>query len=262
MSASLILFLCLFTTVFLLVCRDFEIEKSWQALLPALSAAVFFFMGSWIYLSPMAGIITGIFGYKLCKSVMRWHRERRTDLIRKQARDFVTAAAGMYASGKNDRSVIEDASKSLSEPLGSMLDNVLSNYDFNGVAFLDSFRRMSEETGVDEFSAVAGILEFGKQGGPRATGRGLLRLSNALRRRDKLLTERAKAVAESSAVAWAAIGILAVASLIDAIKFRDYFAASFIGRLDLAVGVAFIVGLFFLTQKLSQDRDLMKIGGS
>ncbi|MCL6479395.1 MAG: hypothetical protein K6T65_13470 [Peptococcaceae bacterium] len=261
MSASLMLFLCLFTAVFLLICRDFEIEENWKALLPVLNAAAFFFIGSWVYLSPVAGIVTGVFGYKLCESVMRWRRERRTALIRKQARDFVTAAAGMYASGKTDRSVIEDAAKNLPDPLGSMLDNVLGNYDFNGVAFSALFRGLAEETGVDEFGAVASILEFGKQGGPRATGRGLLRLSNALRRRDKLLTERAKAVAESSSVAWVVIGILGIASLIDAIKFRDYFAASFIGRLDLAIGVAFVVGLYFLTQKLSQDRDLMKIGG-
>ncbi|MQL51847.1 hypothetical protein GFC01_06125 [Desulfofundulus thermobenzoicus] len=261
MSAGLILFLCLFVAVFLVIYRDFEVEENWTALLPALSAAVFFFLGSWVYLSPVAGIITGVFGYKLCKSVMRWREERWAALVRKQARDFVTAAAGMYASGKNDRSVIEDAAKNLPDPLGGMLDDVLSSYDFKGTAFPDSFRAMAEETGVDEFRAVASILEFGKQGGPKATGRGLLRLGNALRRRDKLLTERAKAVAESSAVAWVVIGILFTVSIIDAVKFRAYFASSLVGKLDLAVGVGIVVGLFFLAQKLAQDKDLMRLGG-
>lgn len=262
MSADLILFLCLFAVSFLVIYRDFEIEESWTALLSALSAAALFFLGSWVYLSPVAGAVMGVFGYKLCKSVVCWRKERWASLVRKQARDFVTAAAGMYASGKNDRGVIEDAAKNLPDPLGGMLDDVLSAYDFNGTPFPDSFRVLAEKTGVDEFGAVASIMEFGKQGGPRATGRGLLRLSNALRRRDKLLTERAKAVAESSAVAWVVIGILFAASLVDAVKFREYFASSLIGRLDLAVGLGVLVGLYFLAQKLAQDRDLMKLGGS
>jgi len=161
----------------------------------------------------------------------------------------------MFAAGKDVRSVFEDLSMKIPDPIGKELAAMVSRYDLSRSTFEEMLIRLSNKYGSDELRALGNIIRVGATtGGSKSISRSLVRLNRAIRLRARMLAERAKQVAEPSMTAWLVIGILFIFLILDATWLRGEFASSFAGRLDMALGLGVMVVLILLALRLSKEK--------
>ncbi|MDA8337161.1 MAG: hypothetical protein M0Z41_19600 [Peptococcaceae bacterium] len=233
---------------------DLDGVRAWlgAAGLPLVSSTAGFMLGTVVFLSPLAGIPVGALAWRVTVFLAAARRARLRRLAAKQARDFVGAAAGMFAAGKTAAEVLEEAAGQIGEPLGSDLLVCLARTRGAREPLPKLLEELAACWDLSELRGMADIVRFGSDtGGRRAIGRGLVRLGDALRRRDHLLAERARGVAEPALAAWLAVAIGGAGLMVDATAVRGVFAASLAGRVDLALGVGVTVGLVFIVLRLS-----------
>jgi Flp pilus assembly protein TadB len=209
-----------------------------------------------MFMFPLSGVLAGFWGWKIYKFILQKRKERLRSTIIKQCQDLITIAAGMYASGKNTADMMQEAAKNLTDPLGSEIEHMVSAHGMLNKQYPDMFRKLKEKYDVPEFGAIAAILELGRTGGATAIGNGFSRLSDAIRRRNRIAAERAKAMAEPSMIAGLFMGILFLGLLVDITYFRDVFAASLIAKITLLLGMGIITGMMYLFKRISKNADL------
>lgn len=219
--------------------------------LPLGLASAGFMVGTLVFLSPLAGVFFGVLTWRVTVFLTGRRLLGQRTLAGKQARDLVSVAAGMFAAGKTAAEVLEEAADQIKEPLGSDLLVCLART--RGAR--EPLPKLLEELAIcwdlSELRAMADIVRFGSDtGGRRAISRGLTRLGDALRRRDQLLAERARAMAEPALAAWLAVVVLSLGLMIDAVFYRSLFAGSLVGRVDLALGLGVVVGLVLIILRL------------
>ncbi|MCL6449468.1 MAG: type II secretion system F family protein [Armatimonadetes bacterium] len=187
---------------------------------------------------------------------MGFAEARRSVRHRALARDFVTAASGMFAAGQTAGEVVKTAGANFAEPFGKEFREMVTQYELNPhFSFPKAFRALAGKYRLPEFEAVAAILEAASTaGGPRTAGKGLSRLGLALRQKERLLAERAKALAEVKIAGYLIVGLLLIGLLVDASALRGYFVG--LGRIVIAVASAVAVGLIFAMRKLTENKDL------
>ena len=122
--------------------------------------------------------------------------------------------------------------------------------------FPEMFESLGEKYNLSEFKAVSAITASSERaGGPRAAAAGLKRLGQALRERDRRITERKKSLIEVQIASVVVIALLIGGLLLDITSFRDLFAESS-GKMVLGVSSAITVGLIFMAKKIGQSTDL------
>lgn len=225
--------------------------------LPGGGAVAFFIVASALFKTPIAGLFWAIFGWFVPGWIIEAVKERRQTRLRNLAKDFVASAAGLYAVGQMTSEVVRVMAERFPEPFASEFRDMIAVRNMNPHAsFPRMFDNLAEKYGLSEFKAVSTILAASERaGGPLAASRGLKRLGAALRQRDRLLMERAKAIMEPKIAAVATIAILSVGLLLDATAFGQYFEG--IGRIVVAASSALLVGLVFMTKRIAQSKDLI-----
>lgn len=207
---------------------------------------------------PLAGIPWAFLGLRFPGWVREWAEARRRARLSAAVRDLVLSASGLYGSGMTTPYVMEKLAERLPDPLGGWLKGVLAERDLadGTVAKVpQEFKEKAAEWNLPELSAVADIIEASTwAGGPQAAARGLKRLSLALRQRDRLLAERAKANTEARIAAVVTVAIILAGLALDATVLRPYFAGP--GRLVLAAASALAVGMIFLFRSVGRSEDL------
>ncbi|MGI9951304.1 type II secretion system F family protein [Moorellaceae bacterium AZ2] len=221
------------------------------------SAATFLLLGILAFQTPIAGFFWGLLGWHLPTWLAGYREQKRVARLRSLVSDFVAAAAGLYAVGQTTPEVVKNASERFPEPLAGEFKGMLAARRLNPLAsFPKMFEAVGEKWGLPELKAVAAIVAASERaGGPRAAAQGLKRLGCALRQRDRLLAERAKATLEPRIAAYVTISILLLGLLLDATVFRGMFEGT--GRLVLAAASGLVVGLVFMVRKLFGEEDLL-----
>ena len=216
-----------------------------------------FFLAALLFGSPLAGLAWGVLGWFLPAWVIGAIDSRRLARHHALARDFVTAAAGLYAAGQVTPEVIRTTGDRFAEPFGTEFREMLAQRELNPrFSFPKAFERLAEKYRLPEFRATAAIIAASETaGGPQAAGKGLARLGQALRQRDRLLAERQKSLVEVKIAGYVVIAILLAGLLADATAFRGYFADG-AGKVAAGVGSGIAVGLIFMVRKISQSKDL------
>ncbi|MBC7105318.1 MAG: type II secretion system F family protein [Firmicutes bacterium] len=256
---ALMLFASLFGLFFCLTARELPEPEAVRAWLFGKGLAAASALGCFAAASALWGVPAGIPWAALGWRLPEWAREIRSTKRRAKlsaaARDFVTAAAGMYAAGLTTPEVLRRLAERLPEPLGPELERMAARRELAGQPVPAMFAEVARRYGLAEFSAVARIVAASERaGGPQAASRGLKRLAQALRQKERLAAERAKATIEPRIAAVVTVAVLGAGLLLDGTILRPYFAGG--GRLVLAAASALVVGMLFLLRKISRSEDL------
>ena len=225
--------------------------------LPALSCAGNFLAAVFL-LGPPAGLPWAVLGWFLPSWAAEFRGARRQARYRAVVQDFVTAAAGLYGAGQVTPEVVRAAAEGVPEPFKSEFAEMLKKREREQMHFRfpEEFRRLAARYRLPELAAVAAIIEASETaGGPQAASRGLRRLSEALRLRDRLAAEREKALAEVKVAGYVVLAILLAGLAADATLLRGYFAGA-PGKVVAALASAIVVGLIFALHGLLRNRDL------
>ena len=227
---GILLFILLLLSLFLLFCCLFlgdvgvgqvKSVKDWfrRFTLPVVSAAGAFLLGSLACRTPLAGVIWGVMGWLVPGWIARFAAERRKSVLRGDVKNFITAAAGLYAAGQMTPKVVRTAAARFPEPLASEFQLMLGRRNTDRRAsFQLMFEGLAVKYGLPEFKAVAAIVAASERaGGPRAASEGLKQLSVALRSRDRRFQERRKSTMEPLIAAGVAIILIVAGFLADVI---------------------------------------------
>ncbi|RDV81238.1 type II secretion system F family protein [Ammonifex thiophilus] len=258
---ALLLFLSLFSLFYTLLSDRSPAGSLFFYLLghaaQAASAAAFLLLGTSLFNTPLAGVFWGILGWHLPAWIRNYIEGRRLARLRSAVTDFVAAAAGLYSANQTTPEVVRAAAGRFPDPLGSDFREMLEERQRNVYAsFPEMFEELAERRKLPELRAVAAIVRASElAGGPPAAARGLKRLGRALRQRDRLLAERAKATLEPRIAACVTVGILLFGLLLDATLFRSLFSGA--GGFVLAAASGLVVGLVFMVRKISAQEDLL-----
>jgi len=225
--------------------------------LPAGCAAGVFILSTFIFGTPLAGLPWSITGWFLPLWIQRYIQAKRQSRLRALARDFITSSAGLYSAGQVTQEVIAATAERFPEPLGADFRDMLAQRRTNPyVSTKKMFEDMGNKYELPEFRAVAEILAASERaGGPQAAARGLKRLGRALRQRDRLISERQKALLEVKIAATVVISILLGGLLLDVTALREMFSQP-AGKVVLGLSSGVVVGLIFMTKKITQSPDL------
>ena len=224
---------------------------------PSLAAVLFFLAGSALFMTPVAGIFLASLGWVLAVEIDRYVSSYRSRQVQKQLKDFVTSATSLYMADNTTPEVVRMASTYMSEPIASDLRNMLIERQLKGTAFPLMFNRLSNRYQVPEMGAVARIIEAGDiTGGARAIARGLSRLGDAMRRRERILAERYRGILEPAIAAGLVLIILIGTAVLDATTFRAVFVTNGLAGMMLGIGVGIIVGLSLLILNLLKNKDV------
>lgn len=258
---ALLLMASLFLLFYSLTVEDFSEQTRLSRLLKqqgisGVVAILFFLFTSALFKSPLTGIVWGFLGWFVPGWLNAAVEEKKHAAVKNMAKDFVTSTAGLYAVGQMNSDVIRLMAERFPEPFASEFEKMIAARNSNpNVSFPRMFAEMAHKYRLEEFNAVAAILAASeKVGGPVAASRGLKKLGLALRQRDSLLTERAKATMEPRLAASVVIVILLAGLLLDATALNGMFDGP--GKLVLTASSALVVGLIFLVKKISKSEDL------
>lgn len=225
--------------------------------LPALSAALFFAVFSAVFQSGLVGAVWAVLGWVLPGRIIAAVEQRRLRRLQRIAKDFITAMGGLYAAGQTTTQAVNTCATRMPEPFFSALQEIQAQHRLNPHAsYPASFARMGERFGLKELNALAAIVKASETaGGPPAAADGLKRLGRALRQRDRLRAERAKALHETLLTSYVIVGLLTVILFAHGL-FGMHLFGSPAGKIVLAVSSAMIVGMILLTLKLSDSADI------
>lgn len=225
--------------------------------LPAACAAGCLTLSTALFQSPLSGFFWGFLGWFMPGWAIGMVQGQKHAQHRAKARDFVSSAAGLYAAGQVTPEVIRTTADRLPEPFRTEFKEMLARRELNPKAGLPRmFYSLGEKYRLQEFKAVSAIISASERvGGPTAAGKGLKRLGQALRLRDRLMTERAKSLIEVKIAGYVVIFLLILGLLADAVVWREYFAGG-TGRVVYGLASGVIVGLIFMVRKISRSDDL------
>lgn len=224
--------------------------------LPGAGAALFFLLFLALLGTPIAAVFWAVLGWFVPGWIAGAVMGRRKARLRSLAKDFVTSASGLYAVGQMNSEVVRVMAERFPEPFASEFKKMIAVWNGNSRAsFPKMFKNMAEKYDLPEFKAVSTILASSEMaGGPIAASKGLKRLGRALRQRDRMLTERAKATLEPKLAAVVTILILSAGLVLDGTVFRSMFEG--IGKIVMVVSSALLVGLVFMLSKITKSEDL------
>ncbi len=225
--------------------------------IPFVVAVVSFFIASSLFLTAVAGFFVGILGWIVTTEVIRYTENIHSRNAKKQIKDFITSAASLYSGNNTTPEVVKATASYMKEPLATDVRNMLSERQLKGTTFPVMFNRLAVKYDVPEMSAVARIIEAGEiTGGSQSIAKGLERLGDAMRRREKMLAERYKAILEPAIAAGLVIAILIATAIADGTVFRHIFIENGMARLALGMGIGIITGLSILIIRLFKNKDL------
>jgi len=257
-----LLFFCFATALIIACIKELPEKESIQGFLrrlgiPALLAVLFFLGGSALFMTPVAGIFLSALGWLLAVELDRYISSYRSRQVQKQLKDFVTSSTSLYMADNTTPEVVRITSTYMSEPIASDLRNTLTERQLKGTTFPVMFNRLSERYQVPEMGAVARIIEAGEiTGGARTIARGLSRLGDAMRRTERILTERYRGILEPAIAAGLVLIILIGTAVLDATLFRAVFITNGLAKMMLGLGVGIIVGLSLLILNLLKNKDV------
>lgn len=247
----------------ILICmKELPEKESLQSFLEKLGipfiAMLFSFLGgSALFMTPVAGIFMGMLGWILAAHVIHYLSSYRSRQVQKQIKDFVTSATSLYMADNTTPEVVRMAASYMPQPLSSDLQNMLVERQLKGTTFSVMFKRLADSYKVPEFGAVAKIVEAGEiTGGSRAIARGLSRLGDAMRRRERILTERYRAILEPAIAAGVVLFILIGTAVLDATLFRSVFLSNGFAKMMLGLGIGIIVGMSAVVLNLLKNKDV------
>lgn len=256
---------CLFLFFYFLTVKELPepgAVRAWLATRGVCAAcAAGCFAGAALLWGVLAAVPWAVFGWKLPDWVAETREAKRKARLAALARDFVAGAAGIYAAGLTTRDVLERMSERVGEPLASDLRDMFAERETADVTKEEKsvpamFARLAKKYGLEEFNGVAKIISASEYaGGPQAAARGLKRLAQAMRQKERLAVERAKATIEPRIAAVVTIAILGAGLLLDGTLLRPYFAGG--GRFVLAAASCLVVGMLFLMRRIGRSEDLV-----
>jgi tight adherence protein B len=227
--------------------------------LPGTSAGVAFLTGTLICKTPLAGVIWAIGGWFLPGWVSNFATERKKAVLRSGVKNFITAAAGLYAAGQVTPEVVKAASTRFPEPLAGEFQVMLGRRNTDRKAsFPIMFESLATKYELPEIKAVAAIIAASERaGGPRAAAEGLKQLAVALRARERRLQERRKETLEPIIAAAVAIILIMAGFLADVTFLAHFYFSSPFGRVVLSGSSALILIMVLVVLKAVDPKDLM-----
>jgi len=218
---------------------------------PAACALLVFLLTSVLFKTPAAGLVWAVLGWFLPGFAGRAVKNRRRKKMKELAKNFIASSAGLYAAGQTTSEVLRVAAENTQEPLRSEFRDMIAKRNLNPqTSFPRLFEGLAEKYGVSEFRAVAAILSASERaGGPYAASKGLKRLGNALRQRDRLAAERAKAIMEPKIAAYVVILFLTAGLLADALFLSKMFQDT-AGKMVLFISSVITAGLIVMAVKV------------
>lgn len=227
---------------------------------PAACVAGCFALAAALFQSLLAGLFWGLLGWFLPGWIAGLAQAKKHSRHRALAGDFITSASGLYSAGQVTPEVIRTTAERFPEPFGGEFREMLARRELNpDASFPRMFRLLADRYRIQEFMAVSAILSSSERaGGPAAAGKGLKRLGQALRLRDRLLTERAKSLVEVKIAGYVVIAILLAGLLADATVWREYFSGG-AGRIVSGLASGVVVGLIFMVRIISRSDDLEEV---
>lgn len=257
----LFLFVSLFVLFLFLVVKDLpfiDIKKIIvDYMVPGGAAVGSFFAFTIICGTPFAGLFWGILGWFIPGWLIKSAEERKREKVRQVVKDFIMSSAGIYAAGLVTPEVVRTVLQKMPEPLSTDFKEMLGKVKLNpNASFPRMFEELAEKYETRDLKAVAAIIEAAERaGGPTAAAKGLKRLGQALRQRDRLLTERTKSMLEVKIAGMFAICILLLGLAVDVTVFRDMYSQGS-GKIVIGLSSGLIVGLIIMARKISESKDL------
>jgi tight adherence protein B len=229
---------------------------------PVLSSGIAFFLGTLLCRTPLAGVIWAVTGWFIPGWVGAIVTEKKKSALREDAKNFIAAASGLYASGQVTPEVVKTASTSLADPLASDFKAMIGRHNTDQRA---SFPRMFEGLAVKydlaEFKALASIIGASEHaGGPKAASEGLKQLSVSLRARDRRITERQKETLQPMLAAAVTVALTMIGFVFDITVLSHYYTSG-TGKIMLSGASLLILVMMFIVAKVLQPKDLTG-GGS
>ncbi len=225
--------------------------------IPFVVAIISFFIASSLFLSAVAGFFVGVLGWMITAEVIKYIENTHSRNAKKQIKDLITSATSLYMADSTTPEVVKATASYMKEPLATDVRNMLTERQLKGTAFPVMFNRLANKYDVPEMGAVARIIEAGEiTGGSQSIAKGLGRLGDAMRRREKMLAERYKAILEPAIAAGLVIAILIGTAIADGTIFRHIFLENGMARLALGMGIGIITGLSILIIRLFKNSDL------
>lgn len=261
----ILLFLCLSVLFYFLFVGGIEQEiegiRDWflRLGLPVISAGVAFLSGTLVCRTPLAGVIWAVGGWFVPGWVSSFAAESQRAGLRGGVKNFITAAAGLYAAGQVTPEVVKAASTRFPEPLAGEFHVMLGRRNTDKKAsFPIMFDGLAAKYNMPEFKAVAAIIAASERaGGPRAAAEGLKQLAMALRARDRRIQERRKEMLEPMIAAGVAIVLIATGFFADVTLMAHTFFSSPSGRIVLSGTSALILVMVLVVLKAMSPKDLM-----
>jgi tight adherence protein B len=236
--------------------------KSWfkRFALPTVFAVAAFLLGTLVCRTPLAGVIWAVLFWFVPDWAGGFIAERRKSALRGGVKNFIAAAASLYAAGQVTPEVIRIASQRFPEPLRGDFNIMLGRRNTDSRAsFPGMFEELSEKYGLPEFKALAAIVAASERaGGPRAAAEGLKQLSAALRSRDRLLHERRKETLEPVIAAGVAIILISLGFLLDVTLLSRLVFSAPGGKIALSIVSLLILIMFLAIMKGVTSQDLAR----
>jgi tight adherence protein B len=261
----ILLLLCLFMLFYFLFVRDMEQEirgvKDWfrRLTLPVVSAGAAFLLGTFSCRTPLAGIIWAVGGWFIPGWAISFAAERKRAVLRSDVKNFITAAAGLYAAGQVTPDVVRTALARFPEPLAGEFQVMLGRHNTDRKAsFPLMFENLAAKYDLPEFKAVAAIVAASERaGGPKAAAGGLKQLAAALRARDRRLQERRKATLEPLIAAGVVILLTALGFLADVTLLSHYYFSNPAGRIVLSGASLLLLIMVLVVLNAVNPKDLL-----
>jgi tight adherence protein B len=227
--------------------------------LPVISAGVAFLPGTLICRTPLAGVIWAVGGWFVPGWVSSFATERKKAVLRSSVKNFITAAAGLYAAGQVTPEVVKTAATRFPEPLAGEFQVMLGRRNTDRKAsFPIMFEGLAAKYDLPEFKAIAAIIAASERaGGPRAAAEGLKQLATALRGRDRRIQERRKETLEPIIAAVVAIMLIVTGFLADVTFLGHFYFSNPSGRIVLSGTSALILIMVLVVLKAVKPTDLM-----
>lgn len=219
-------------------------------------AVAMFFLGMFLTGTALAGLFWGILGWLVPGWIIEYINNVRQSKYQEIARNLVVTSAGMFAAGQLPSEVLRATAERVPEPFKTELQQMVGRRKLDPHASIPKmFMVLANKYNLPEFKAMASVIAAAERaGGPISASRGLKRLGQALRLRDKLIHERNKSNFEPAIAAIVTIGILAVGILLDITVWRGYFEGP--GKIVLALSSALLTGMALLAVKTVRSNDL------
>ena len=202
---------------------------------PALAAVAAFFLGTLLCRTPLAGIVWGVMGWLIPGWAGLAVAESRRSALRGDAKAFIAAASGLYASGQVTPDVVKAAAKMFPDPLAGDFQAMIGRRSADkNASFPNMFEGLAAKYDLPEFKALASIIGASEHaGGPKAAAAGLRELAASLRSRDRRLAERRKETLQPLIAAGVGIILILIGFVLDVTSLSRYYAG-FAGEIVLS----------------------------